>query len=335
MMLFVLIADCLASRLAQRIVMIDYTDPTEFRISYCHFIDLYCDVLEGDRRSGGAIKITSETHTVFYTYVNYFSNCRVKNAADGGAVHFLSNQGEVYMYRNCGHDCYAYYGSFVTVRAGIAEVNESTYLLCSRPNTDAHASTTSLNQGDIIFQNHNVSHNWVSDTGCGVGTHNLTRLRAMFCTFTDNEGSNVMNCNTGDSVQTFSYCNILRNKVSACLVRGYGLVREIHVENCVFAGNTGTGAGKLGEFGNGALTKIYFTDCSFDRSYTTTTKVVVRNVNGRPVGTHIIKHLQTHECKAEFPLDTNMFTEYVDTSVYHEPSILFSLFIGIVDASIW
>ena len=199
-MLVLLVATSLASAGHERIVMVNYSEAVEFRISYCQFIDLYCDVQEGDRRSGGAIKITSETHTVFYTYVNYFSNCRVENAFDGGAVHFLSNQGEVYMYRNCGHDCYAYYGSFVTVRAGIAEVNESTYLLCARRNADrAYASSTSLNQGDIIFQNHNVSYNWVRNTGCGLGTHNLTRLRAMFCTFASNEAgdgpySNVLSC---------------------------------------------------------------------------------------------------------------------------------------------
>ena len=119
------------------------------------------------------------------------------------------------------------------------------------------------------------------------------------------------------------------------MVRGEGTTEEVQVNNCVFAGNFGSGAGKVGDSGSGTRTKIYFTDCSFDGSYTTTTRVIVQTVNGGPVGTHMIKHLQTHECKAEFPLPTDMFTADDDTSVYHDPAILFPLFIGITEASHW
>lgn len=333
--LLVFAARCSFQQPRDRVVAINYAGPGDFHVRFSMFEHLHPDCEEGGVRSGGAIKVITTHPAVFYTYVNYFTDCGVFDSFDGGAVHFVSTNGVVYMYRNCGHLCNATCGSFVTVTSKYAEVNQSTYLLCSYPGANARQSSTSLNGGDIIFQNHNVSYNDVYYTGSGLGTYKMTRLRAYYCTFMSNTGAtNVINSHgTNSHTEYISYCNLLNNTASVCLIGMQAMTKAMYIDSCVFmknkiAGGIAIGIGHISRCDGSA----YLTDCYFDVSYTIQERVFVQGNPNKYQGTHRIEHLQTHECKAEFPLSTDRFTE--DPDVYESfPLLLFALCVGIIEAS--
>lgn len=289
---------------------------------------------------GGAVKLFSNRNAHLESYHNLFCNCSSVNGRNGGALLFRCANGTVKMFRSCGHGCDALYGGFVTVIFEYAEVNESTYLFCGHNSNVEGWSTTSLNSGFVIFQNHNASYNSIAKSGGGFGVAGLRGLLARFTTCSSNIASNIMNSRQSKynefEPERMEYCNFLNNSMSECFIRSESNP-EFYMNNCVFLRNTlgrgGTTLQAVIVSGWEAkwIARMFVTDCYFDTSVTKTGTVSITTVKGQPGVTHRLEHLETQKCKAEYPFPTETFTAAVWDDVRDGPNVIYGLFLQLAE----
>lgn len=282
---------------------------------------------------GGAVKLCSTSNAHLQSYHNLFCNCSTINGRNGGALLFQCWNGTVLMFRNCGHSCDAMYGAFITVIFESAEVNESTYLFCGRADNGQRWSTTSLNLGKVVFQNHNSSYNTIPEAGGGFGVASLHGLLARFTTCTCIKAANIMNSRQAKRAayerEDMDYCNFLNNTLTDCIVRSNGNP-VFYVQKCVFKNNDArsTVATDVVSESQG---KLWIIDCHFDQRVTTNgTHIKFQTVSPIAGVTHRIEHLETQKCKADYPFPTEGFTDHVSDPYPSVGPVMCALFSQIV-----
>lgn len=319
-----------------RLESIDVTD-IRYIVQSCIFENLRnWEVDPTYGTGGGAVKLCSYSNAHLESNHNLFCNCSTVNGRNGGALLFECRNGTVLMFRTCGHSCDAVYGAFVTVIFEYAEVNESTYLHCGRYDVPDRWSTTSLNSGKVIFQNHNSSYNSIQKTGGGFGTAGLRGLLARFTTCSSNTAANIMNTRQGVKQEyireDMEYCNFLNNSLTECFAKSQGNPK-FYMSNCVFMRNNLAAGGKLlaaGEI-DGSAGKMYVTDCYFDKAVSTSGTVTFSTVKPQPGVTHRLEHLETQKCKAEYPFPTETFTAHVWEDERESSHVIYGLFWQVIE----